>query len=229
MFSIKKLSKSFCQGSQDLILLEQISYEFAEGHSYAIMGSSGSGKSTLLYMLMGVEQPDSGTILVDGIDVVSMSKPEKDELRRSLGVMFQRPYLVPELTVLENVMLKAILHGSVSEEDKKRAEELLCSVGLGDKKAAEPRLLSGGEQQRVALLRALFYPPKWLLIDEPTGSLDEQSGKEILELLKQYQSVYNMGIIMTTHDASVAQSMDHVVYIKNKKLEQYTNEEVMHV
>lgn len=229
MFQIKNLTKSFYQASQSVVLLEDASCKFIQGSSYAIMGSSGSGKSTLLHMLMGVEIPTGGRIIVDKVDVFSMPKHEKEKFRQSLGVMFQRPYLISELTVLENVMLKSILYGHALEADKKRAQELLVSVGLGDKSGAEPRVLSGGEQQRVALLRALFYPPKWLLVDEPTGSLDEQSGKEILRLLKQYQSVYNMGIIMTTHDQSVAESMDHILYIKNKKLEQCKNKEVIHV
>ena len=222
MFILQVVSKFFVQGNQRVSLFEESSYEFLEGASYAIMGPSGSGKSTLLHMLMGIESPMFGSIILGQKNITTMSDAEKDLMRASLGIMFQQPYLVSELTVLENVMLKASLHGSTSEDDKKRAYELLTSVGLAGKENMMPLLLSGGEQQRVALLRALFHPPKWLLVDEPTGSLDEQSGQEILLLLKQYQSIYNMGIIMSTHDAKIAQSMDHVICIKDKKLEKST-------
>ena len=222
MFILQAVSKFFVQGDQRVSLFEESSYEFLEGTSYAIMGPSGSGKSTLLHMLMGIESPMFGSIILGQKNITTMSDAEKDLMRASLGIMFQQPYLVSELTVLENVMLKAFLHGSTSEDDKKRAYELLASVGLAGKENMMPLLLSGGEQQRVALLRALFHPPKWLLVDEPTGSLDEQSGQEILLLLKQYQSIYNMGIIMSTHDAKIAQSMDHVICIKDKKLEKST-------
>ena len=222
MFILQAVSKFFVQGDQRVSLFEESSYEFLEGTSYAIMGPSGSGKSTLLHMLMGIESPMFGSIILGQKNITTMSDAEKDLMRASLGIMFQQPYLVSELTVLENVMLKAFLHGSTSEDDKKRAYEPLASVGLAGKENMMPLLLSGGEQQRVALLRALFHPPKWLLVDEPTGSLDEQSGQEILLLLKQYQSIYNMGIIMSTHDAKIAQSMDHVICIKDKKLEKST-------
>jgi ABC-type lipoprotein export system ATPase subunit len=222
MFTLKAVSKFFVQGNQRVSLFEDSSCQFLEGVSYAIMGPSGSGKSTLLHMLMGIEASTSGSIFLGKKNITTMSAAEKDVMRASLGVMFQQPYLVSELTVLENVMLKASLHGSVSEVYRKRAHKLLASVGLAGKEDMMPLLLSGGEQQRVALLRALFHPPKWLLVDEPTGSLDEKSGQEILLLLKQYQSIYNMGIIMSTHDAKIAQSMDHVICIKDKKLEKST-------
>ena len=218
MFTVQNVSKSFKQGENTVHLFQDSSCSFEFGKSYAVMGPSGSGKSTLLYMLMGIEQPTAGSILLHGENIVEMSQEKKDSLRRSLGIMFQQPYLISELTVLENVMLKAILHGTITEKDKQRARDLLCAVGLTDKEHVMPLTLSGGEQQRVALLRALFYPPEWLLVDEPTGSLDQQSGQEILLLLKQYQSVYNMGIIMSTHDIKIAENMDVIVHIEDKKL-----------
>lgn len=223
MFCMQAVSKFFDQGDQKISLFQESSYRFSEGSSYAIMGPSGSGKSTLLHMLIGIENPTSGAIFLGQKDIAKISDLEKNKIRKSLGIMFQQPYLVAELTVLENVILKAFLHGSVSEKDKQRGRDLLISVGLGSKENMKPLLLSGGEQQRVALLRALFYPPKWLLVDEPTGSLDEQSGQEIILLLKKYQSLYNMGIIINTHDRKVARSMDHVLCIRDKKLEKYTD------
>ena len=218
MFTVQNVSKSFKQGENTVHLFQDSSYFFESGKSYAVMGPSGSGKSTLLYMLMGIEQPTAGSVLLHRENIVEMSQEKKDSLRRSLGIMFQQPYLISELTVLENVMLKAILHETITEKDKQRARDLLCAVGLADKEHVMPLTLSGGEQQRVALLRALFYPPEWLLVDEPTGSLDQQSGQEILLLLKQYQSVYNMGIIMSTHDIKIAENMDVIVHIEDKKL-----------
>ncbi len=218
MFDLQNMSKSFVQGTNLVSLFHASSYCFRSAVSYAVMGPSGAGKSTLLHMLMGIEQPSSGAILLHGKNIAEFSRTEQDHVRRSLGIMFQQPYLLSECTVLENVMLKALLHTGVVEADKQRARELLSAVGLSHKEQAMPIMLSGGEQQRVALLRALFYPPEWLLVDEPTGNLDEQSGQEILLLLKRYQSVYNMGIIMSTHDIKIAESMDVVVCIKDKQL-----------
>jgi ABC-type lipoprotein export system ATPase subunit len=218
MIAIQNVSKSFTQGSLNYTLFEEVSHQFIQGKSYAVMGSSGSGKSTLLHLLMGIENPTSGSIIIEGINIVAVAQKEKDVLRQAMGIMFQTPYLVSELTVIENVMLKSILFGAVSKTEIDRAQALLKSVGLEKKESMQPLLLSGGEQQRVALLRALFHPPQWLLVDEPTGSLDEDSGREILKILKQYQSLYNMGIIMTTHDRQVAEHMDQIIEIKDKKL-----------
>lgn len=222
MFNVQKIVKLFQQADSTVSLFDQASYQFQDGRSYAIMGPSGSGKSTLLHVLMGIESISSGDVLYGDQIISKMSLKEKEALRKSLGIMFQQPYLVAEMTVLENVMLKAFLHESVGDQERVRAKKLLDRVGLASKINVFPAVLSGGERQRVALLRGLLYKPKWLLIDEPTAGLDEDSGKEIVSLIKQYQSLYTMGIIVTTHNKQVAESMDEIVCIRNKKLEKFT-------
>lgn len=219
MFRLCNVSKKFSQGSESLYVLDEASYEFEAGISYAIMGPSGSGKSTLLHMLMGIEKLSSGSLYLGDSDITKLSQADLEHVRSSIGIMFQQSYLLSELTVLENIMLYAILHNKITENDRNRAHQLLEEVDLGDKHDMLPFLLSGGEKQRVALLRALFHKPCYLLVDEPTGSLDESSGREVVRLLQQYQSRYNMGIVMSTHDKEVAQSMNEIVCIKDKKLE----------
>jgi len=222
MFRIKQATKLFQQADSSITLLDQASYQFQDGRSYAIMGPSGSGKSTLLHLCMGIESVSSGEVSYNGECFSHISLQRKELIRSSLGIMFQQPYLVAEMTVLDNVMLKAFLHGSATEKEYERAKLLLDRVGLTDKVNVFPSVLSGGERQRVALLRALFNKPNWLLIDEPTAGLDRDSGAEIVSLIKQYQSDYTMGIIITTHDKRVADCMDEIVCIRNKKLEKYT-------
>ena len=221
--SMKNVSKSFSQGLSTVEVLKNVSLDFLQGSSYALMGASGSGKSTCIFLLAGLDVTTSGNILFNERNVFLANKKETSIfLKKEIGIVFQKSYLVAELTVLENIMLKEILSGEVTKKSYQRAEFLLDYVGLADKKEAYPSMLSGGQQQRIALLRAIFVVPKFLLLDEPTGNLDEKSSVEIINLLKHYQKEYKIGIIMSTHNKIIANQMDNLLTVHDKNIEKIT-------
>ncbi len=170
-------------------------------------------------MLAGIESCDEGTISYATLSAAGLSDRVMQQSGcAALGMVFQQPLLFAELTVLENVALRFIIHGTMTDEIKKRACDLLEQVGLQEKIHHMPHTLSGGQQQRVALLRALLHGPKFLLADEPTGSLDIAARAQVLDLLFSYQKQYGMGLIISTHDMPIAQRCDFVVRIENKQI-----------
>ncbi len=191
------LHKSFLQGGQPVEVIKGISITFEQGKTYAITGVSGSGKSTFLQLLAGLDAPTSGVI--------------KCSSGIQLAMVFQFPYLIRELSVFENVMLKGFIAGRARAAGEAEAAELLDAVGLADKRDAYPGTLSGGQQQRVAIARALFNHPHFLLADEPTGALDEDTGKKIIDLLITLSKRWNMGLIISSHDPYVAHQMNEVL------------------
>ena len=210
------VQKSYTQGNDTVHVLQKVSTYFEQAASYAITGPSGSGKSTLMHLLAGLDTPTAGTIFLNNTPLDQMSRAAKQFfLADSIGLVFQLPYLISELSVLENVMLKGLLAGKVPNELEERAFVLLENVGLAHKAHAHPRSLSGGEQQRVALARALFNRPLFLLADEPTGSLDVATGKEIVELLIRCKTEWGVGLIVSSHDAYVAERMEYVLHLEN--------------
>lgn len=207
-FVLSSVTKSFDENN----ILHAISLSFSHGTSYAIIGESGSGKTTLLHMLSGLEKPTTGALYCDGVDMYMLKEQERAALvHKHIGLVFQSPYLMAELTVLENVMVKGIIEGQSKASCKDEAYELLVAVGLYEKADDFPRTLSGGQQQRVALARALFGKPTFLIADEPTGNLDIATGKQIVDLIAQFQKKYNMGIIISSHNSYLIEKMD-VVY-----------------
>jgi ABC-type lipoprotein export system ATPase subunit len=213
------IKKEFIQGDAKLEVLKGISATFEQGKSYAIIGPSGSGKSTFMHILAGIDDPNEGAVTFNGFDINIFSADQRKLfLTESIGLVFQLPYLIQELTVLENVMLKGLIEGRSAEECKHQAQELLLKVGLTGKDDAHPFSLSGGEQQRVALARALFNKPAFLLADEPTGNLDIHNGKLIVELLHACQQEWNMGIIVSSHDAYVAEGMETILRMEDGEL-----------
>ena len=183
------------------------------------MGCSGTGKSTLLHMMAGIDRPTSGTIALGDRIISCLAFSQKIEfLQKSVSIVLQQPYLINELTVLENVMLKDIIANGVTSESKDRALQLLHEVGLDSKAHCLPSTLSGGQQQRIAILRAIFQVPHFLLADEPTGNLDEQSGEQIINLLLHYKKKYGMGLIISTHDIKITQQCDVILKIEHQKL-----------
>ena len=208
---VKKLKKFFLQGEQKLVVLDGIDEAFVQGQTYAITGVSGTGKSTLLHILAGLDDPSEGVVTFGGQDIAKFSESQKDMfLNKSVGLVFQNPYLIAELSVLENVMVP----GMIAEEDistcKQRATLILKDVGLEEKIYSCPDSLSGGQQQRVALSRAIFNRPAFLLADEPTGSLDIKTGKSMVDLILKCCKRWKMGVIVSSHDSYVAQKMEHV-------------------
>lgn len=190
------------------IVLRDISVTFIQDISYAITGPSGSGKTTLLHIMAGMEPPDAGSLEFIGQDIYKMSQKERAQfLHKNIGFVFQLPYLIKELSVIENIMLKGIINNMSIADCQNEAYNLLDVIGLRMRAHAQPTELSGGQQQRVALARALFGKPAFLLADEPTGSLDTHTGQEILDLLFQFRKIYNMGLIISSHNPYVIEQM----------------------
>ena len=212
---IQAIEKFFSHAGSRVEILKKTTVLFQQGMSYAIMGASGVGKSTLMHILSGLELPSAGNVLFNDHNISEFTVSEKFIfLNQSIGLVFQQPYLIRELSVLENVMLPGLISGLSSTECKNRAQELLAQVDLASKFTSKVSTLSGGQQQRVALARALFNRPQFLLADEPTGSLDFNTGKLIVELLCKFQQEYGMGIIVSTHDMHVASAMNQIYYLE---------------
>ena len=190
-------------GSGELVILRDIELAVTSGEALAVVGASGSGKSTLLALLAGLDTPTSGTVKLDGVDLFALDEDQRAELRgRMLGFVFQSFQLLPALTALENVMLPLELANV--DDAESRAREMLVRVGLGERLTHYPKHLSGGEQQRVALARAFVVRPKLLLADEPTGSLDAQSGSGVIDLLFGLNREYGTTLVLVTHDEALA-------------------------
>ena len=217
--SMRNVSKFFEQQGMICHVFDDASMTFEQGVSYAIMGASGSGKSTAIHLLAGIDCPSSGIICLQD-PAIDNDRVEKKELSfaQNISLVFQQAMLFAELTVLENVMIKAILSGTVEQKSYEHAYQLLQEVGLADKAQVFPAMLSGGQQQRVAILRAIFIVPKFLLVDEPTGNLDDACGQQVIDLLLYYHKKYGMGLIMSTHNQQIAERMEYVVRVENKKL-----------
>lgn len=217
--SLVHVSKSYRQHEIITDVFDDVSMGFLQGSSYAIMGASGSGKSTTIHLLAGIDTPTLGDIVFQDEKIGLFSAQRAAEFfQKHVSLVFQQAALFAELTILENVMLKAILTGQVTAESYQHARQLLQEVGLADKASAYPAMLSGGQQQRVAILRAIFIVPQFLLVDEPTGNLDEKAGEQVIDLLLHYQKKYNMGLIMSTHNQQIAEKMQNLLRVENKKL-----------
>lgn len=215
----KNLAKQFIQGKNCLHVLSDISVSFTQGESYAITGVSGSGKSTLLHLLSGLDCPTTGTVLFNGQDIASFaSKNRLQLLNKNIGLVFQQPYLINELSVIENCMIRGFIANQSATTGVTHALSLLKAVGLADKAYCKPATLSGGQQQRVALVRAIFNKPSFLIADEPTGSLDTSTGQEIIELLVHCQKEWGMGVIVSSHDPQVAQRMEKIYRLHDGQL-----------
>ncbi len=217
------LKKSFMQGKKDLNVLSGITVNFSQGKTYAITGVSGSGKSTFMHLLAGLDTPSAGAITYNNTDISKLNPDARMKfLNKEIGLVFQDPYLIRELSVLENCMIKGLIAGNSFQDEIQRAIELLEKVGLADKAYCKPGALSGGQQQRVAIVRAIFNRPTFLLADEPTGSLDEGMGTEIVNLLLQCQKEWNMGLVVSSHDPIVYKRMEIVYHLHNGLLEKKT-------
>lgn len=215
------VSKQFKQGTTATHVLTAITALFTQGTTYAITGASGSGKSTLLYLLAGLDTPTTGHIYFDNELLTTLDEHAHTHLlNQSFGLVFQLPYLIAELSVIENVMLKGIIAGQPHAVCVEKAEQLLKRIGLQEKAASNPLSLSGGQQQRVAIARALFNKPVFFLADEPTGNLDERTAHSIIDFLLECQQEWGMGMIISSHDAYVADAMQHVFNLHNGHLTQ---------
>jgi len=216
----RDIHKHFLMGGEPLEVLRGIDLDIAHGEVVCLQGPSGSGKSTLLNLIGALDRPSTGRITVDGIELESMSDEDAARYRREkVGFVFQSFNLVPTLTAEENVMLPLIFGGVDVEERKRRATEALDHVGLSHRTGHRPTELSGGEQQRAAIARAIVGKPSVVLADEPTGNLDTATGEQILDLLTEMNRKSGQTFLITSHDAEVASRADRIVHIRDGRIE----------
>ncbi|RLP84989.1 MULTISPECIES: ABC transporter ATP-binding protein [unclassified Micromonospora] len=204
------LTRQFRTGAERLTAVDDVSLEITAGSVVALTGPSGSGKSTLLHLIGAIEQADSGTIMVDDMEITALRRTALARYRQRVGFVFQRYHLLPALTVLDNV-IAPVLPQRGRADHATRARELLDGVGLAGRERAMPAQLSGGEQQRVAIARALMGAPGLLLADEPTGNLDSTTSAQILDLLLDLRERHGMTILLATHERSIAARCDRLV------------------
>ncbi|MDO3377578.1 ABC transporter ATP-binding protein [Geoalkalibacter halelectricus] len=217
---VRRLTKSYREGESTRTLFTALDLQVARGERIALLGRSGSGKSTLLNLISGIDRPDQGEVIIDGTVLNRLSEHERTLFRRThIGFVFQFFNLIATLNVLENLLLPLELQGRLTPGETRRAEDLLDQVGLRDRATAFPDRLSGGEQQRIAIARALIHQPRLLLADEPTGNLDSESGAQALELLDALVREQGATLILVTHSAEVARRADRILTIRDGRIE----------
>ncbi len=205
LVELRGVSKSFRKGEETITPLDDISMDIEAGEFISLMGPSGTGKSTLLNVVSGIDRPDSGTITVDGIDITKLSRTKLADWRAAnLGYIFQTHNLIPVLTAYENVELPTLLLKLTSSQRRQRVALALEAVGLSDRANHYPRQLSGGQEQRVGIARAIVAHPKVVVADEPTGSLDTETSEQVQVLLQRLNRELNITMLMVTHDRDVA-------------------------
>ncbi len=218
MITIKNLTKTYKTKHTEMTVLRGIDLEIADGEFLGIMGKSGAGKSTLMYQIGLLDHPSSGNIRIDGVDTETLSNDERTDMRLStLGYVFQDYALIPELTAKENIMIPLLMQGKSKEESSKISIDTLHKVGLPNKENNLPSQLSGGEQQRVSIARAMAHNPKILFADEPPANLDTISGTNIIELFKELHE-QGQTIVMVTHEEEYAKYCDRVIFLEDGKM-----------
>ncbi len=220
MIKVKNIIKSYGNGESRSQVLQSISLKIKEGDFVVILGASGSGKSTFLNIISGLERPDSGKVFYDGVDITALSDDKLTAFRKeNIGFIFQQYYLLPNMDVDKNVKMGADLAGN------KDYKEIIEAVGLGEKLHKYPSELSGGEQQRVSVARALAKNPKVLFLDEPTGALDELTGRQVLDYICKLKNQYDFTIVMVTHNLNIAEMAKTVIKMNSGKIsDTYQNE-----
>lgn len=220
MIEAKEINKFYGNGESRFQVLKNISLKINDGDFTVILGASGSGKSTLLNVLSSLEHADSGSVFYDNTDITKLSEKELTKLRRdNIGFIFQQYYLLPNMNVEKNVKMGADLSGN------KDYKAIIAAVGLGEKLHKYPSELSGGEQQRVAVARALAKEPKVLFLDEPTGALDEKTGRQVLDYISSLQKKYGFTVVMVTHNQNISEVANTVIKMNSGKISEiFSNE-----
>lgn len=217
ILKVKNLIKEYGKGDARVVAINDVSFEVEKGEFIVMIGPSGSGKSTILHSLAGLEKPTSGSIFLYDKDISKMSKKDITILRRrKIGVIYQFYNLIPTLNVVENMCLPIELDGRKVDEDK--LNKIIDFLNLKERINHLPSELSGGQQQKVAIGRALLMNPEIILADEPTGNLDAKSSNEIIELLKKANKEYNQTVILITHNLEIAKQADRIIEIKDGKI-----------
>lgn len=217
ILNVSHLGKRYKSGSKELTVLDDVSFAVEAGSTFAIIGPSGSGKTTLLGLCAGLDEPDSGTVELCGVELNGLTEDERAQLRnKQVGFIFQNFQLLPTLTALENVIVPLELQGVKGA--RRTGEELLEKVGLKDRMHHYPSQLSGGEQQRVALARAFSNRPSILFADEPTGNLDEETGEKVIQLLFDLNKEAGTTLIIISHDLELAKRNQQIIRLKGGKL-----------
>jgi len=215
----RQVTRTYSEGPEKLTIFSDISLEVAPGETVAIVGSSGAGKTTLLNLLGGLDKPSSGQISICGKDIHRLSEAGRARFRnRYLGFVYQFHHLLPEFSALENVMMPCVLGGMAVAGARKKAETLLGRVGLAARLTHKPGELSGGERQRVAIARALVNEPDCVLMDEPTGNLDEHTGEGVRSLIESLRDQLGIAFVMVTHDMKMARSLGRVLRLEQGRL-----------
>jgi putative ABC transport system ATP-binding protein len=219
LVELRNVCKRFRKGDEIITPLDDISLDILAGDFLSLMGPSGTGKSTLLNLVSGIDRPDAGTIVVNGIEITRLTRGQLADWRaENLGYIFQTHNLIPVLTAYENVELPTLLLKLTSTERQKRVELALEAVGLNDRADYYPRQLSGGQEQRVGIARAIVAHPQVVVADEPTGSLDAETGGQIQDLLKRLNSELDITMLMVTHDSGIAATANRQLTLSRGKL-----------
>jgi putative ABC transport system ATP-binding protein len=217
ILQVRNLSKIYGKGDAAVTALNSLSLSVEKGEFVAVIGASGSGKSTLMHLIGGVERPTQGKVTVDGMDIFSLNESKLAIFRRrNIGLIYQFYNLIPTLTAEENIILPYLLDNR--KPDPKKLSEILELLGLTDRKDHLPGQLSGGQQQRVSIGRALVNDPAVILADEPTGNLDSQKSRGIMELLKLSNRQYNQTLLLITHDEKIALQADRIITIEDGRI-----------
>lgn len=218
----KNITKVFKEGSNLLKILEDSSFSIEKGKSIALVGQSGCGKSTLLQICGLLDSFDSGDIIINDKSTKNLNDDEKTRIRKeNIGFVYQMHHLFPEFTAVENVMLPLIIRKEKKKEIRSKAEEMLASLGLGDRLYYSPSKLSGGEKQRVAIARALITNPNLVLADEPTGNLDDKNSQKIMDVLLKKLDELGSSLLMVTHNIEIAKNLDKIMTLENHKVIDY--------
>ncbi len=218
LIQVQNLYKSFGNGAKKVEVLRGIDLTFYQGERVAIVGASGVGKTTLLHILGTLDRPTSGKVLYGGQDVFALNEKDLALFRnQEIGFVFQFHHLLPEFNALENTMMPCLINGMSKKEASARAEDILVLVGLKERLSHKPGELSGGEQQRVAVARALVLEPKILLADEPTGNLDSKTGETVFSLLQELNRIKQVTLILVTHNPNLAEKMPRQIRLVDGK------------
>jgi len=218
LIQVQKLFKAYGNGTKRVEVLKGVDLTFSRGERAAIVGASGVGKTTLLHVLGTLDRPTGGKVLYEGKDIYTLNEKDLAHFRnREIGFVFQFHHLLPEFSALENTMMPCLIQGISKKESASRAEAILMLVGLKERLPHKPGELSGGEQQRVAVARALVLEPKVLLADEPTGNLDTKTGESVFDLLQEVNQIKGVTLIVVTHNLKLAEKLSRQIQLIDGK------------